>query len=138
MKKSVIVLLIVIYIAAIVFVNFFGMEFLAYDKIVYAERVECINSDMVLHSSGEFKYAIVRYSPGVTYTIQHKVYPEDVTNKNVTYIYDEDNGVMSISPLGIVSFSEPTKRITDFTITIRTLDGKERETTILLSLRKIW
>ena len=93
MKKSVIVLLMVIYVAAIVFVNYFGMEFLAYDKIIYAESVECINSDMKLHSTGEFKYAIVKYAPGVTYTIQHKVYPENVTNKNVTYVYDENNGV---------------------------------------------
>lgn len=136
MKKSVVVLLIVIYAAAIVFVNFFGMEFLAFNEVVYTESVECINSDMIEHSTGEYKYAVVKYTPGVTYTIEHKVYPENATNKNVTYIYDE-NSIMSISPLGIVTFNEPTKRITDFTIIIRTMDGKDRETKIMLSLRKV-
>lgn len=136
MKKSVIVLLIVIYVGAIVFVNFFGMEFVSYDQIVYADSVECINQDMVLDPSGEYKYAVVFYSPGVTYTIEHKVYPENVTNNKVTYIYEE-NPIMTISPLGVVSFNEPTKRITDFTIIIRTMDGKDRETKIVLSLRKV-
>lgn len=136
MKKSVVVLLIVIYAAAIVFVNFFGMEFLAFDEVVYAESVECINSDMVMHSTGEYKYARITYSPGVTYTIEHKVYPENVTNNKVTYIYDE-NSIISISPLGVVTFGEPTKRITDFTIIIRTMDGKDREAKIMLTLIKM-
>ena len=135
MKKSVIILLLVIYISAIVFVNFFGMEFLSYDQVVYVERVECINSDMVPHSSGEYIWTKITYTEGVTYTIEHKVYPENATNNNVTYIYDEDNGIMTIDQYGIVRFSKPKKRITDFTIKIRSLDGKDRETTIMLSLR---
>ena len=48
MKKSVIVLIFLVYLASIVFINIFGMKILAYDTEVYATGIECINDDMIL------------------------------------------------------------------------------------------
>jgi len=125
MKKSVIVLIFIIYIASIVFINFFGMKIMSYETNIYAERIECINSDMTLSKDGSYKYIILNYASNPTYTIQHKIYPENVTINKVEYVYDQDNNFASIDSNGNITFSNITEP-TMLSVIIKTTDNTNR------------
>lgn len=129
MKKSVIVLIFLIYLASIVFINIFGMKILSYDEQIYTQSIECINSDMTLHSSGEYKWVMLNYTDGLTYTIEHRVYPENATNRKATYIYDTSSPYFSIDKNGICTFKNITSSDV-FTVTLKTSDGTNKTTII--------
>lgn len=134
MKKSVIIIIFIIYIASIVFINFFGLKIASFDVYIYATKVECINSDMKLSKDGTYKYVGLFYTKDLKYTIEHKVYPENVTNNKVEYIYDTTSTISIDQNTGIVSFGTPRDDREDFTIKIRTLDGTNIETTIRITV----
>ena len=135
MKKSVIVLIFLIYLASIVFINIFGMKILSHDEQVYATSIECINEDMKPHSSGEYKWVMLDYVEGLTYTIEHRVYPENATNSKATYIYDTDNPSLSINKNGVCTFSNITSSDV-FTVTLKTSDGTNKSTVIKFIIMK--
>ena len=135
MKKSVIVLLFIVYIASIVFINIFGMKLLAYNKDVYATSIECINTDMSVNPETQLKTKSLHYAEGLTYLIEHRIYPENVSIKTVEYLYDSD--LITISDIGVVSFlKKPTKLRTTVTVTIKTTDKTNVETKIALTIFK--
>lgn len=129
MKKSTIIIIILIYLASIVIINFFGMAIFSYDEVIYATKVECINQDMQPNSEG-IKQVILNYSDGLTYRIEHKVYPENVSTKEITYIYDTNNKYLTINENGFASFNKPSRKISSFDIRLKTIDGTNLETTI--------
>ena len=135
MKKSVIVLIFLIYLASIVFINIFGMKILSYDEQIYASSIECINTDMNLHSSGEYKWVMLNYTDGLTYTIEHRVYPENATNRKATYIYDTENPNISINKNGVCTFSNITSSDV-FTVTLKTSDGTNKTAIIKFVIMK--
>ena len=134
MKKSVIILIFIIYIASIVFINFFGLKILSFEENIYATSVECINSDMKVSSDGTYKFVGLKYTTELTYTIEHKVYPENATNNKVEYIYDKTANISIDQNTGIVTFKKPTNIREDHIITIRTLDGTNKEAIIKISV----
>ena len=55
MKKSVVVLIGIIYIASIFVVGFFGMQIKAFDTIIYISDIECSNENVIANPDGSKK-----------------------------------------------------------------------------------
>ena len=105
MKKSVIVLIGVIYVLAVFAVSFFGLKTQVYNEKIYISEIEIINEDVKITSSGE-NYVMFEYDESNPYfIIQRKIYPENATSKVVEYAYDETNAFASVDNTGLVTFT---------------------------------
>ena len=141
MKKSVIVIIGLIYIASIVFISFFGMKMFSYDETVYSERVEVLNEEMLDKTDdvtgNTFKIVQLKYEEGLTYTIRTKVYPENVANKAVECVYDQERVEVQIEvdvvTVKVLPFSN---RSVTITLTIRPADGTNKSTEVRLFVKK--
>ena len=105
MKKSIVIIIGVIYIASIIFIGFFGMKMTAYNPTIYATKIECTNDEV--KPKEDYKYILAYYDPSKpasenVYQILWKVYPEDCTNKKVVFVYDKDSEVASVDDFGRV------------------------------------
>ena len=134
MKKSVLILIGIIYIAAIVVVGFFGMRFTVFEEIVYIEKIECTNKEAVKQPDGSLFIACEFYEgeESVDVTKQNKViigyktYPDNSTisgSKAVTLSGDKDSTIAEISDGIIVTF----KKEGMYTVYLRTTDGSNLE-----------
>ncbi len=115
MKKSVVILIALIYVSAIALVSFFGLQFKVFDQIIPVESVEILNEG--LKESGEWgKYTPVMLDSNgnAEYTIQTRILPDDASNKVITYVVtdealrdrvtvDDKNGKVTIT--GITEFT---------------------------------
>ncbi|MBO5884785.1 MAG: Ig-like domain-containing protein [Clostridia bacterium] len=130
MKKSVVVLILIIYIASVAFVGFLGMKMMTYNETVMVERIECINEDMVeveevkLGANGlpeigtdgqevkiKYKKVTLRFTEGLKYQLETRAYPETA---NQAVVYEYTSSIATVDENGLVSF---TKRGTiDITI----------------------
>lgn len=120
MKKSVIILILIIYIGSIVFVGFFGMKMVSYNPTVIPEKIECINEDMRLvvpnDESGQpveaeaYKSVRLRWEEGLQYQLKWRVYPDNASQK-AQFIYTSDiatideNGLVTFTKRGTLTFS---------------------------------
>lgn len=108
MKKSVIIFIGIIYIAAIVIVGFFGMKITAYDEMVYITDIVCTNEN-VRENADNTKTLRVDYIEGGsvlenTTIITYDVYPKNSTLKGakaVTLVYDENTKVAQVDGLKV-------------------------------------
>ena len=107
MKKSVIVLIGVIYVLAVFAVSFFGLKTEVYNEKVYIEEIKIINEGVKQTSNGE-NYVIIEYDEDSPhYIIQRKIYPEHATTKVVEYVYDTTNPYASVdNDTGLVTFNQ--------------------------------
>lgn len=110
MKKSVIMLISIVYIASIVVINFFGLKMSVYNVFVPVSQVECTNSEdlqrfpnIKVDSSyfdGKNTYdkqirfklsgAASKENPDKL-TITHRVYPDNASQKEVRYVYSQSS-----------------------------------------------
>lgn len=129
MKKSVIVMIMIIYVASIVFIGFFGMKITAYDEIVYVNEIECINEDAKLKPDGT-KTVIFHFdehdADKNVYQILWKVLPMDATKRNVKFVYDEESYVARVDNFGRVFF----KDYGTITVYLKSTDGSNIVETI--------
>ncbi len=104
MKKSILVVIAIIYIASIVIISLFGMKAVVYNEIIPVTKIECLNetdSNNEVYYSGDLKVIKVKYTtPGNAETLKgtmvqliHRVLPDNATNKKVKYVYTENNSV---------------------------------------------
>ena len=130
MKKSVLILIGIIYIAAIVVVGFFGMRFTVFEEIVYIDKLECTNKEAVRQPDGSLQILYQYYegeeSADVTkqnkIIIGYKTYPDNSTisgSKAVTLTGDPNSTVAEITDGIVVTFKKPGV----YTVTLRTTDG---------------
>ena len=105
MKKSVIILIGVVYVIAVAMVSFFGLKTQVYEEKIYISSIEILNENVQTTSSGE-KYMIINYDDGPI-IIERKIYPENATKKVVEYNYDKTNEVAIVDQMGVVTFSGP-------------------------------
>lgn len=139
MKKSVIVLIGIIYIAAIVFVGFFGMKLTAYDEMIYITDIECVNEELKVSNDPEtneeqksiwFKFKQGGNELENTITIKYKVYPENASLKGTDaakLVYDENTKVAKVNGLHITFLKKGV-----LTVQIISKDGSNVIETITL------
>ncbi len=141
MKKSVLFLILVIYLISIVVVTFFGMKARMDQFQIYMNRIEITSFDQKV---GNDKYLIVKYDETEGYTsvfIEYEygpteaTFPEKIkfTLSNNTYV-DEDGNTQyyaTISQMGELTFFK--KKAVKVTLT--TTDGSKLSDTVTVICR---
>ena len=130
MKKSVVVLIGIIYLASIALVSFFGLQFKLFEEVVPVESIEIINDDVKVNAQGQ-QYVIVTPDANGdrTYQIKWRVHPDNASNTAVSFSYDHQNTAVTVDPAtGLVTFS----KMGYVSVTIVALDGTDASTTLLL------
>lgn len=108
MKKSVVILIGIIYAASIMLVTFYGLvtENLAYDSIDIS-KIDIVGDGVVVYGDNQKYYEITTPIPenGVlTYQIEYSYSPNDATNTNVIFEIDnEDSAYAMVSETGLVT-----------------------------------
>lgn len=110
MKKSIVLLIGVIYIASIIFIGFFGMKITAYKVDIYVSDIEILNEDLKV-SNGK-NSIVFSYDPQASkeenvYFLTWRVYPENATNKSVNFVYDTQSTVASVDKAGRIWVNKP-------------------------------
>ena len=110
MKKSVVILIALIFIASVILVSFFGLQFKTFDEIVYVESIELLEDDRYPFKTDEEtgeKYVVIRPDDnGVRqYQIKYRVHPDNATDDGVTFAYDTQNTAVTIDENGVVTFA---------------------------------
>ena len=106
MKKSVIILIGVIYIAAIALVSFFGLQAKIYNEKVYVERIEILNDYKVDENGNKYVTILPDENGERKFQINYRVYPDDASTKEVDFNYDTQNTNVTIDENGIVTFKK--------------------------------
>jgi hypothetical protein len=107
MKKSVVILIALIFIASVVSVSFFGLKFKTFDEIVYVESIELLDENLKVDDQG-VKYVVIRPDENGErkYQIKYRVHPDNATENGVTFAYDEQNTSVTVDETGVVTFAK--------------------------------
>ncbi len=155
MKKTIVILILVVYVASVAVVNFFGLEIKEFDGITYVESIQC--DTVTLHNENSQELSPATYNNGVPvfvfdfigpssgeYTtdveslnsnpnsveLNYVVFPHLADETGVRFEYDE------ASMEGVAYFHELSKTLIFlkpnrvFTITIRATDGSNKSTQV--------
>ena len=129
MKKSVVIIIALIYVASVALVSFFGLQFKVFEEVVPVESVEILNEGLE-YSDSQGKYIVIKPDANGVYNfkIEYRVYPDEATNQEVDFAYEEREGVTVDKELGTVTFERPNM------IKVRVIakDGSNAEDTILI------
>ena len=107
MKKSVVILIAIIYVASIALVSFFGLQFKVFNEIIYSNEIQILNQDIKLEKSGTPYAFAQKGEDGVwRYQLEWRVYPDDVTDSGVTFSYDNKNNTVSVDENGVVTMTK--------------------------------
>ena len=156
MKKTLIIIILVVYIASIAIVNFFGLEIKVFDGITYVERIECntitvqnenpitLEPKQQLHGNSLFIFDFIPAPEDHPYTteaesiitnpnavqINYEVFPHLADETGVKFEYDVTaaEGVVVFHEVSrTFVFLKPNKIIT---ITVKATDGSNQSTQI--------
>ena len=112
MKKSVVILIGIIYIASIAVVSFFGLQYKMFEEIVYSDGLVLLNTDVKTSEKGE-KYVVIMKGADpdkpYEYLIEYRLMPDNVTNKQVNFSYDASTAEklgFTIDETGLASFKK--------------------------------
>ena len=121
MKKSVVILIAIIYIAAIALVSFFGLQHLVLEETVYVQRIAILNEDVKIDPVDGSIYVVIYLDENkeAKYQIQYRVYPDNATNQNVDFSYDKQVPNVTVDENGLVKFTGPSA----VTVTLDPQDG---------------
>ena len=153
MKKTMVIIILVVFIASIAIVNFFGLEIKVFDGITYVEKIECntitiqnenpvtltptrdLNGiplfvfEFIPSENGEYtadEESIIKNPNAVQ--INYEVFPHIADETGVVFEYDQDSNIAVFHELSrTFTFLKPNKI---FTITVRSTDGSNKSTTI--------
>ena len=129
MKKSVVILIAIIYISSIALVSFFGLQHKTFNEVVYVEKIEILNENVGIDANGD-KYITVR--DGNKLQLDFRVYPDNATNKEVDFVYDTTNTKFTVDENGVVTCSTGKGAIT---VQIVAKDGTGIKDKILINFR---
>ena len=109
MKKSVVILIAVIYIASIALVTVFGLKHNTFFEDKKVSEVHITNENVNYDMYGKKYIVIFPDENGViSYQITYEVTPDDATNKEVDFVKDEQNTAATVDENGLVTFGEIT------------------------------
>lgn len=132
MKKSVILLIGVIYILAIVVVSFFGLKVETFNDTVYVEAVTITNED--IKPGFEDKTVVIYFNNDdpenpTSYQINWRVTPDDASRKIVKFIIEEKKqSIATVNEFGTVIFKKKGTVIVYVTAT----DGSAKKDSITI------
>jgi hypothetical protein len=158
MKKTIVIILLVVYIASIAVVNFFGLEVKIFDGVTYVQGIQCnsitvqnetpvtVESKQMLGEKPLFVFDFVPADEDNPYTadaesiinnpnavqINYEVLPHLANETSVKFEYDEqtNEGAVVFHELSrTFVFLKPNRAIT---VTIRATDGSNVSTQIVL------
>lgn len=127
MKKSVVVLIAVIYVTSVALVSFFGLQGKMYKDKVYVESIEILDLEnkIKIDDEGNPYVTILPDENGERkYQIKYRVYPDDASNKAVSFDYDKQNPNVTVDENGIVTFKKKGSVI----VYIKATDGSGVDT----------
>ena len=114
MRKSVIIVIALIYVAAIALVSFLGLNPKIYNDIIYVESIK-VTSDHeiqkyqgedIIHFLNEFKADGTR-----TVKLNCEVKPDKATNPKINYVLEEDNTYATVDENGLITITGPGTRV---------------------------
>ena len=120
MKKSVVILIAVIYVAAIALVSFFGIRSELLEETVYVSGIELVGEDIKTSANGTKSVRVYLDKNGYAeYQLDWRVTPTNATNTKVIFNYDETKTYVSVDENGLVKFTRPGV----ITVTLTPADG---------------
>ena len=158
MKKTIVIVILVIYIASIAVVNFFGLEIKVFDGITYVSDIRCdsitvqnqtpvtLEPKQSLGGKPLFMFDFIPAPEDDPYTtedesivvnpnavqINYEVFPHLADETGVQFEYDRDamEGVVVFHELSrTFVFLQPNRAIT---VTIKAIDGSNKSTQIVI------
>lgn len=150
MKKTIVIIILAVYVAAIAVVNFFGLEIKMFDSITYVTSIQCdtvtffgdnakeISPSQYVGTDGNtplFIFDFIPADPDSPYTsdidsvtqnpniiqLNYEVMPHLADEAGIKFEYDEAAGVAVFHDLSTsFVFLKPNKM---FTVTVRATDG---------------
>ena len=128
MKKPVVILIALIYIASVALVSFFGLQFKVFEEVIPVERVEITNEGQKNSAQhGDYLVIYPDANGERRVKIDYHVYPDNATNTAVDFAYEEVD-YATVDEYGVVTFTKPG------TLKVRVIatDGSNVEDTILI------
>ena len=110
MKKSVIIVIALIYIAAIALVSFLGLNPKTYNDITYVESIKVTSDREIEKYQGEdIIYFLNEFKADGTRTIQLycEVKPDNATNPKINYVLEKDNDFATVNDNGLITITKP-------------------------------
>ena len=120
MKKSVVILIALIYAASIVLVGYLGLKAKTYNDVFPVERIEILTEYSEVPDTGE-KYIVFNPADGEEPTIQFEcmALPDNATDKKIIYKLASDCTIATISEDGLLTFlTEEIHAVSSLTVYI--------------------
>lgn len=137
MKKSVIILIAIIYVASIALVSFFGLKFKVFEEVVPVESVKILDENLKTGNENFDYYTVIELDADGKgrYQIRYRVYPDNATNQEVDFILTPMNSGDSSVPAtidenGVVQFDRPGAVIVS--VIARDATGEDSEVSIAI------
>lgn len=130
MKKSVVILIAIIYVSAIALVSFFGLQYKVFEAEVPVESITILN-DGLKYNAEWGNYVVIRPDANgdLRYQIQYRVGPDNATNQKVGFSYDTQNTNVSIDEHGLVTFQQGGDMVK---VQLIPMDGSDVSATITI------
>lgn len=133
MKKSVIILIGIVYILGIVLVNAFGLKMAEFQTKVYVDNVSFINDDIYTQDvdGEEIKKVDIYLNETNTYQLEWEYTPDNATETDVIFTYDETKNIGDVDENGLITFYKKGVLV----VYIRTIDGTSKSDSIKFIIR---
>ena len=128
MKKSVVIIIALIYVASIALVSFFGLQFKVFEEVVSVESVKIINEGQKYSESlGDYVVIYPDEKGERRIQIDYRVNPDNASNTTVDFAYEEVD-YATVDEFGVVTFTGPGV----LKVRVIATDGSNAEDTILI------
>lgn len=147
MKKSTLIIILIIYVASVALINFFGLKVKVYEEIINVTKIECINEtdehcEVKPLPSGKKQLNVNFTTPadpnnlnvGTKLIIKYRVTPDNATKKDVRFIMvpEQDNAQFFKDEFGhetgLILFTGKAM----FDVNIVSTDGMKVSTQVLI------
>ena len=144
MKKSVVLLISLVYIISIVVVGILGLQMRVYDEVIYVTDINCIikNHEKDIKENVQYEnvnydyYCYIPFEENLQLEIQSNVIPDNATNGHVDYSIEGS----SSENVQLTKYEDHNLAILTFleggdgalTVHVKSTDGKQCEKMILL------
>lgn len=151
MKKSVILIIGLIYIVSVVIVGFIGLQMRVYDPQIYVEDIQCSVTNLEPTDIGEeymkeygcdYYYVIPPITKDTTIEVKCRVIPENATNTAVDFFLDsKDSEYMTISASNNIALVTFIYSLEDdggsYSLKVKSTDGTNLQKVLRFRVRLI-